>query len=127
MGGVKAIDPVYDELIERIGRFSLDLEARIDLPGVTIRHAFLATTHASDTTTVAETTCEWQYRRAKIEWFLPALMTNDDAALREIVAHEYAHVLIGSVNDRLKSGSEDHLEIATENVARAIIAALRGT
>lgn len=115
--------PTVEFIEDRVDEWT----AMLDMPGVKIRHAFLATTNEEDHTTCALTASEWTYRAAKIEWYLPALAVQSLADIENMVVHELVHVLLGSIRSRLKSGSEDHEELATENVARALLAVRNAT
>lgn len=44
-------------------------------------------------TTTAVTTAQWQYRMAKISWYLARAAAVDDARLEDIAVHEYVHIL----------------------------------
>lgn len=71
--------------------------------------------------TAAKTTSHWQYRQAWIQWFVPALVDNNDEFLESIVVHEFTHILLSPL--LLVDSKEDlplQHEYATETVARAI-------
>lgn len=100
---------------------------RLDLPGIDIEHRFLDTVKEGDETRIADTEVSWPYRHAQIDWWIGHACRFDAAYLNTRVVHENTHVLLGPIADRLKPGSDDLLEFATENVARALLktAALR--
>lgn len=105
----------------RLQKLIAEWEPRLDLPGIEVRHGFLETYDVDDPTKCAETTIEWQYRAAKIEWYLPMLTSRNDATLEDIVVHEFAHIIIGPLHDRFKANSTDLEELAVESIARALI------
>lgn len=72
--------------------------------------------------TVAVTTTTWQYRNAYINWYMPAVVDNDDDFLENIVVHEFVHILVAplmSVTDQ--EDLPNHHEYATECIARALV------
>jgi len=101
---------------------ALEWEVLLDLPSITVEHVFVPTTRDDDADTAADTDPKWQYRQATIRWYLPVCASMGREALEAVLVHEYAHVLMGAINDRLKPGSDEHAEYATENVARALLA-----
>lgn len=96
-------------------------QQRLDLPGVSIYNVFVDST-IDDDETAAITDCKWAYRQAEIRWSLTVCASMGHDELEGVVVHELAHVLLGVLDDRLKAGSDDHCEYATENVARALLA-----
>lgn len=73
-------------------------------------------------TTCAVTTAQWQYRRAKVTWYLPAVAGIDDDALEDIAVHEYVHVLNSPVAGLVKVNPLHSLidEFTTETISRVI-------
>lgn len=73
-------------------------------------------------TTCATTVNRWEYRMARIQWFLTTVAMQSDEKLEEVMVHEFCHVLLGPMHSVIKAG--DHCskleELATENVMRAI-------
>lgn len=73
-------------------------------------------------TTTACTTTQWEYRQAKITWYLSRAAALDDDWLIFVAIHEYVHVLnnpmaqlipVKPINGKLE-------EFATESLARVI-------
>lgn len=78
--------------------------------------------------TCAVTTAQWQYKRAKIRWFLPICATLTDERLFAVAVHELVHVLLNPLDSLLPEEDDDHWyadrnEFATESVTRAILTA----
>lgn len=63
----------------------------------------------------------WAYRRARIQFFLAALMESDysDEELEDIIVHELSHILVASLV--YDDTDIDKMECAVENVARALL------
>lgn len=101
-------------------------EPLLDLPGVAVQHKFIPTPRDDDNECAADTSAKWHYRIATIRWFLPTCLTMSDRGLEEVLVHEYAHVLMAALDDRIKPGSDEHVEHATESVARALLCTFRG-
>lgn len=110
---------VEDDII-RIERCCSSWEPLLDLPGVTVQHVYLET-YSDEHTVCADTQPLWQYRTAKIRWYMPAIARLTDAELEVTVVHEYVHILLGPVQEHLLAKHGDLLEMVTENVARALI------
>jgi Zn-dependent protease with chaperone function len=121
-----AVPDHYDETIARIRALWARWEPMLKLPGVEVTHRFLETTRDDEEATAADTEVKWAYRRATIRWYLPVVYACQDDELESIAVHEFSHILLGTVADRLKSGSDEQCEHATESVARALLAAYRG-
>ena len=68
---------------------------------------------------VADVECSWEYKRAKINWYLPVIQNIDDDELENMIVHEFVHILINSVD--IEELPNEKLEYATESVARALI------
>jgi malate synthase len=67
---------------------------------------------------LASTQADWEYRQMFVYFYLPKIESMDDVQLDNLVLHEVAHML----NSPAKTSELDSakLELATENVARAI-------
>jgi hypothetical protein len=107
--------------VPRIAVYADWWEQRLDLPGIAINHVFIESSHDDDDT-AATTDCRWPYRSAEIKWYVPVCAGMDDVSLEATVVHELVHVLLGVIDDRLKAGSDEHIEHATQNVACALLA-----
>lgn len=73
--------------------------------------------------TAAATTTAWEYRSASITWYLPAVAAMTDEGLEQVVVHELCHVLLAPLKEALKANTIKVEELATENVARAVLKA----
>lgn len=71
--------------------------------------------------TAADCEAWWQYRSAKITFYLPVCEDADDEELERIVVHELVHVLIGSIHNFENDETREMTEYATENVTRALL------
>lgn len=100
---------------------------RMDLSHMDISNVFIPSLHGEEDggdaidDTAALTAGDWQYRSATITWHLPCVAVMTDRALEEVVVHELCHVLLCPLAHSLKVGSEKLEELATENVARALL------
>lgn len=72
-------------------------------------------------TSAADTSTHWQYRKAHINFYLPAIVDIDDAELERVVVHELSHVLIGSVSNFSNDEYREMTEYATECVTQALL------
>ncbi len=115
------------KLERRVLSLGRRLQQALDLHWLTINHKF-STVHTDDRIT-AETQADWTYRQATIIWNLPLVATMSDDTLETTMVHELVHILNASVWESLPDKVKDQIhplnEFATENVARAIVAALR--
>lgn len=115
----------YDDLRDTIMRLAAEWEPRLDLPGIAVRHRFIPTSAEDDPDIVATTQTRWHYRHATIRWYLPACRVLTPRELEDALVHEYAHILLGAIVDRLKANSDEHNEHATESIARALLCTFR--
>lgn len=81
-----------------------------------------------DGQTCATAHVDSRYARATIQLW-PGLLTKPEPDIREYIAHEFAHVIMGALTEHVIELTTDapyltyHLERATEDVSRAILAA----
>jgi hypothetical protein len=95
----------------------------LDLSHFAIEHKFFSDFKDDDPDTVAETMTYWQYRDARVNWYLPSASRLGFMALEGVMVHELSHVLLAPMEANIKSNREELGELATENVARAILKA----
>ena len=74
-------------------------------------------------TSQAETWCQWQYRSARIVFYLPAFKDTNDWKVERVVVHELSHILVAPIHDFTDDNTTQMTEAATENVTRALILA----
>jgi len=104
------------------------MQAALELGWLDIEHKF-TTTHDPEKTCCTSYP-EWKYRQGSMVWNLTVTVTLTDDELEAITIHELAHFLTdclwGSIPEGPKKEALVNLnELATENVARAIMAAMR--
>ena len=126
------VSTVYDaeEHKARVLRITGEIESWLDLGGIDIKHQF-HDGHYEDHTqeeeygvTTATTIVRWEYRFARIQWFLASVAIATDDELYRVALHEYVHVLMGPLQDCFKSNHMAKLEErATEDIFRAIASA----
>jgi hypothetical protein len=114
-----------------IARLAPVWQKRIGLAHFDITHVFLDSYYGDDGEedfkVTAVTESRWQYLQAKIKWYLPSAVRHDAARLEEILVHELCHVLLAPEQTHMKARHSEHLELATEMVARAVLAGWKGT
>lgn len=110
-----------------------EVEIDLDLGWVQVSHVFcdsMAGEESDDLeTTAAVTLASWEYRTATITWYLPMVACMHRDRIKLCAIHEYVHVLLGPIKEHIKTTSHALKleELATENVARAIVSALAAT
>lgn len=116
--------------IDRVIRITGEIEEWLDLDGIDVKHQFHDghyEDHTQETeygTTTATTVVRWEYRFARIQWFLASVAVATDEELYRVALHEYCHVLMGAMQDCLKPNHNMKLEErVTENFFRAILSA----
>ena len=113
----------------RILAIANTLQSELDLGWLTINHKFNSRTDGESKT--AESVVDWQYRQATVIWNLAFAITCTDEEIRNTAIHEFVHILIAPLWDSIPRPMkhEDHFEalneFSTENVTRAIAAALQ--
>ena len=85
------------------------VEPILDLPGVTVTHRFRSGFHDEDHLVAAVTETLWQYRRAVVDWYLGKVASESEDDLLNLVVHEYVHVLLGPIKERLKDRKSTRL------------------
>lgn len=63
----------------------------------------------------------WQYRTASITFRMPVIEELNDEKLENVVVHEFAHILTGSMVQNQPEENKQLAEYGTETVARALI------
>jgi hypothetical protein len=100
------------------------VERELDLGWLKITHKFST---RADERVAAEAFPDWEYRQASILWQLCVVATITDEELHATMIHEVVHCLTAPLWNSLPTLAKhfDRLnELATENVTRAILAAL---
>lgn len=105
---------------ERIERLTTDWQSAMDLGWLSIKHLY-SENFNEEHLVVAETEADWEYRQAKITWFLPRVAGIDDHALEEVVVHELCHVLTAPIESELSNNKSKQGEYAVECLSRAIL------
>ena len=113
----------YREIKRRVEELTTHWEGRLGIERFAkVRHVFVED-HHEDPDQVADTEILWQYRSAKITFYLPPLSTLQDDTLEESVVHEYVHILVAAMEQHVGNGCEEQVEYAVENVTQALLAA----
>lgn len=74
--------------------------------------------------TYAETTADWEYLQADIKFYLARVASGTDERLDEVIIHELVHVMMApfaeEVSETFSNQKAKNIELATENITRAI-------
>jgi len=106
---------IFDDVLEELG-----------VDWLTVVHKFSTKTEGDDARVAAETTTDWEYRQASVEWRLPITLLASDLELKRISVHEIVHMLVAEMEMQIKDKSLANklCERAVENVTRAILEVL---
>lgn len=114
------------KLKARLTRITKETAKRLDLDWQMINVNFDASN--GEERILCSTESDWEYRQATLTWNLVQAAVTTDDLLRATAVHELVHVLTAplwnSIPTKLQGPLEKLNELATENVARAILAAL---
>lgn len=69
----------------------------------------------------ADTSVQWEYRQARVKFYMPMLEEMSEDRLEHLVVHELSHVLVASIHDFSDDNTRQMTEYATECVARALL------
>src|SRR5262245_48777434 len=108
----------YVDLIKTIKARTQEWEKLLDQRWINVEHAFLESYNHEDHHTLADTEAFWQYRHAKIRWYLPSMIRLSEAEMDEAIVHEYVHVLLSPIEGKLASRHEELSEFTVESLAR---------
>lgn len=101
---------------------------RLGLLWLKIDQEFSPVRHTETPETVATAYAQWEYRQVALTWYLPVTTLLDDREIFSRAVHELGHALLAPVceeiTDRDQKRLEKHIELATENVSRALESAL---
>ena len=80
-------------------------------------------TKMGDERVTCETTTDWEYRQASMDWCLPIVAVLSDLDLRRTAVHEVVHVMVAEMEMQVKDKDLPNklCERAVENVTRAIL------
>lgn len=117
--GNETLDPLWERISVIFHEWYALLE--LDWCNVTLYRSDAARPDDSDC--AADTDSKWQYRQARIAFYLPALANHDDSDLESVIVHELVHVMINGMESKVAEKFTDQCELAVENVTRALIAA----
>lgn len=130
--------PILAKTQKRIEEVTDALEAELGISDWWIINHHFVEGHDGDTevedgkvrvfTTGAATTTQWEYRIAKITWYLGILASMEDFEIAELAIHEYVHVLNAPIAGLIpvKDLHSKLEEYVTETLARVIIRARGG-
>lgn len=118
------LNPHYDNLRADLTELGTKWQNIMDLGHFTINHVFRETVKEDEPDTLADTKAFWQYRQARIAWYLPTLSQFGKPEVENAMVHELAHVLLNPIAENMKANKDDLMELSTENVTRALILAL---
>ena len=112
------------EAIEaRVIAMANEIEGLFGLGWIDIKHHF-STAKPDEQASTCETDAIWKYRYAKLTWNYDCVAATTDQQLREIIVHEFVHVLMGPIKEHIKTA--DYVveleEFATESIARVLLA-----
>jgi hypothetical protein len=93
---------------------------------VEIHTVTVSGSRADDEKCCADTDAMWQYRSAKVTFYLRPLATMTLQDIDSVIVHELVHVLLSSMESAVAGKHTDQCELAVENVARAILAIQKG-
>lgn len=119
-----AQNPHYENLRNDIVELGTKWQSILDLGHFTVNHVFRETIKEDEPDTLADTKAFWQYRQARIAWYLPTLSQFDKPEVENAMVHELTHTLLAPIAENMKSGKDDLMELSTENVTRALMLAL---
>ncbi|NDB60902.1 hypothetical protein EB001_21025 [bacterium] len=111
----------YPEYKLQIIYLTEEWQKQMNLGHYIIENTFLDITHPNDESIIAETTSNWQYLEANINWYMDKVITLRKNALERTVVHELSHVLISPMENQIKKGKEEYAELAVESIARALM------
>jgi hypothetical protein len=106
---------VFDEVLEALG-----------MDWLTVHHKFSTKTDGDDARVAAETTTDWEYLQAGVEWRLPITLLLTDLELKRVAVHEAVHMLVASMEMQIPDEplANKICELAVEHVTRAILEVL---
>ena len=93
----------------------------MDLGWVTVNHTFVNGFKDDEPDVCADTEAYWEYRQARMRWYLASISRLTKEELDATVAHEYGHLLVAPIERHVKSGYDEQCEFAVESIARALI------
>lgn len=116
-----------DATKERLEALVARLVKRLDLGWLTWVNRF--ETSKDGDRVACSTVADWEYRQVSMKWMLAMVASMTDEELEALCIHEMVHGLIAPLWVEIPTKYEQRLnkvmEFSTENVARAILAALQ--
>lgn len=127
MGMAKSETP--NQRVRRLVRFYTAKWVKLlDFEWFTIQHKWIDSGEEDDggiTRTAADTTALWEYRYAKVRWYLPNLSNQTDDQIEECVVHELGHCLIASMEEHIKDKYLEQREYAVQTLTLGLLAVHR--
>lgn len=111
----------HEALQAEILGYAHDWQTVMNLGWLSITHAFLPSFKDDSAETIGDTEAYWQYRQAKITWYLASASRLTPELLESTVVHELVHCLTAPMESHVKAGHDEHTEFAVESLARAFI------
>jgi hypothetical protein len=117
-----------DLLEATISDLTDQLVDKLELGWLKITNRFETRRDGPDARQIAEAVTDWEYRQVSIVWSVPVALSHTDEELRATLIHELVHALNAPVWNELSASQQDKLsklnELSTENMTRALLAAL---
>jgi hypothetical protein len=106
---------IFDEVLEALG-----------MDWLRVSHKFSTKTEGDDSRIAAETTTDWEYMQAGVEWRLPITLLLSDLEVKRLAVHEAVHMLVASMEMQIPDEplANKICELAVEHVTRAILEVL---
>jgi len=122
------MQPQYEAVHAAILEYSEKWQNLLGLDWLSIEHKFFdAYFTDEDYRTTAVTEAEWEYRHARIHWYLPSAARSAPADLEAVVVHEFVHVLLDAMESHVPDKYAEQCEFVVESVARSIMRVERET
>lgn len=102
-----------------------EVSRRLGLDWLEYKVEYSSVVSEAAASTIASSSWNWFYRQGEMTWFLPQVAQLEDKEIRDTAIHEFVHALIdpiwGELSDEDQKRLDHHMELATENVARALV------
>lgn len=114
-------DEQYDIAKKRVKDVAMAIKTTIT-PNWRLHYIFSRDQNEDDINTTAITTPLWQYKKATMTFYLPALMMLENEEIVETVLHEFVHIILAATQDLTRCEKEyrEIVEMTTTDMTAAM-------
>ena len=115
---IERYETLKAEILEKSDRW----RTAMDLGWLAIDHTFVEGFSEEDAQTICETNSHWEYREARIRWYMASASRLTEKELDLTVLHELVHTITDPMEKHVKNAYSEQCEYVVTCISKAILA-----